>query len=236
MLGPLAGYDPLDLSSADHATANYVAAIGSKVNTFRVGVPRAVFYDKLDPEVASAMEAALAVFRKLAASVEDTHLPHLADMAYFGGAEIYAYHEDQFAKTPNLYQPQTRRAIDRGRQATAAQYLKARREVEMLRRNIGASFQKIDVLITPTYEKPSETIAEVLKRAETDTPTPISLSPRSPFNILGLPTISVPCGFTAKGLPIGMQISAAPWQEEKVLALAHAYEQATEWHKRRPPL
>ena len=236
MLGPLAGYDSLDLSSRDHAVANYMSAIGAKVAAFRIGVPRAVFYDKLDPEIAQAMATALAVFHKLAASVEDVQLPTMMDMGNIGGAEIYAYHEEQFAKTPNLYQPQTRRAIERGKQASAAQYLKARRDVEMLRRNIGASFQKIDAVVTPTYEKPSETIAEVLKRAETDTPTPISLSPRSPFNVMGLPTISIPCGFTSKGLPIGMQISAAPWQEEKVLALAHAYEQATEWHKRRPPL
>ena len=106
----------------------------------------------------------------------------------------------------------------------------------MLRRNIGSVFQKVDVLVTPTYEKSPDTIAEALKKAETETPPPIVLSPRSPFNVHGLPTISIPCGFTSKGLPIGMQISAAPWEEGRVLALAHAYEQATEWHKRRPAL
>ncbi|MBI3680325.1 MAG: amidase [Acidobacteria bacterium] len=236
MLGAIAGYDPLDTTSVDHPVDHYMSAIGAPVSRFRLGIPHAVFYDKLHEEISKAMEAAIEVLRKLTASTVEAPLPQMAGMHWIGNAEIYAYHADQFARTPNLYQPQTRRSIERGKQAGAAEYLKARREVDLLRRTIPAVFEHLDVLVTPTNDKPPETIEEALKRAASETPPPIVLSSRSPFNILGLPTISVPCGFTSDGLPIGMQISGAPWAEAKVLALAHAYEQATRWHLRKQPL
>ena len=108
--------------------------------------------------------------------------------------------------------------------------------MERLRREIGKSFSDIDLLITPTVKIPPRTIEDALKRLDSTTTLPPELNNTMPFNVLGLPTISLPCGFTKSGLPVGLQISGPHWAEARVLALAAAFEQATEWHKRRPLL
>jgi aspartyl-tRNA(Asn)/glutamyl-tRNA(Gln) amidotransferase subunit A len=109
-------------------------------------------------------------------------------------------------------------------------YADALRQTSLLRREIKKVFSSVDLLITPTMPKPAETFVES-KNFD-----PIGLQNTSPFDILGLPTISVPCGFTNSGLPIGLQISGAPFAESTVLSLAHAYESGTEWHNRHPKL
>jgi len=103
-----------------------------------------------------------------------------------------------------------------------------------LRREIKVVFNDVDLLVTPTVKIEPRTIEESIKRAESEKPLPPELGNTAPFNIFGLPTISVPCGFTKLGLPVGLQISGPHFQETRVLALARTYEQATEWHKRRP--
>ncbi|MGH9634623.1 MAG: amidase family protein, partial [Candidatus Angelobacter sp.] len=116
-------------------------------------------------------------------------------------------------------------------------YIQARRQVDQYRHNIRKLFESVDLLVTPTTLVPPFTISELL--ADMDnlrTKEVLTLRNTRPFNILGLPSISVPCGFTKSGLPIGLQISGAPWAEGNVLRLAHAYEQQTEWHKKRPKL
>ena len=120
---------------------------------------------------------------------------------------------------------------------TTATYIQARRQVDQYRHNIRKVFETVDLLVTPTTPVPPFTISELL--ADMDnlrTKEILTLRNTRPFNILGLPTISVPCGFTKSGLPIGLQISGAPWAEANVLRLAHAYEQQTDWHKKRPKL
>ena len=113
---------------------------------------------------------------------------------------------------------------------TTAAYIQSRRELDEARRAIGAVFSNVDLLVTPTTAVPPPTIEEAVRLGiELE-----MIRNTAPFNVYGLPTISIPCGFTSSGLPIGMQISGPRFGEARVLALAHAYEQATDWHTRRP--
>ena len=202
----------------------------------RVGVPRKYFYEGLHPEIESAMNAALAGIGKLAASVQDIEIPASNDTTILR-AEAYAYHAEMVKKSPELYQPETLKRIHAGEDVSMATYIQARRQVEQYRHNINKVFETVDLLVTPTTPVPPFTIAELL--ADVDnmrTKEILSLRNTRPFNILGLPSISVPCGFTKSGLPMGLQITGAPWAEGNVLRLAHAYERETEWHRQRPKL
>src|SRR5581483_5450356 len=148
-------------------------------------------------------------------------------------AESYACHAEQAAKTPERYQPETLRRIRTGQNVTAAEYIKRRRELDEARRNIRETFAGVDLLITPATPMPAPAIAELRASPDALRPAELKLLRNTrPFNIWGLPAISVPCGFTQGGLPIGLQIAGPHWREELVLRLAHAYEQATAWHKR----
>jgi len=242
MLAVIAGYDTLDPTSMDAPVADYSRAIRTPTAKLRVGVARAPFFDNLNPEVAKAVEAALDVIRKLTAGVADVQVPGAGNITDVWNSEIYAYHEPWITKSPELYQAATRTLIQGAAKTSAATYAQARRQVDMVRREITKVFSSVDLLITPTQRGVAPPIA----------PTPAAanagrgnvppgggaggLINTAAFDVYGLPTISVPCGFSESGLPIGLQISGAPFAESTVLALAHAYEQATEWHRRRPKL
>jgi aspartyl-tRNA(Asn)/glutamyl-tRNA(Gln) amidotransferase subunit A len=235
MLQALAGFDPQDANSTDAPVPDYSAALRQN-GQLRIGVPRAYFYEGLHPEIESAMNTALAVNGKIAASVRDIEMPASNDTTILR-AEAYAYHAENVKKSPELYQPETLKRIRAGEDVTVATYIQARRQVEQYRHNIRKLFETVDLLVTPTTPVPPFTISELL--ADMDnlrTKEILTLRNTRPFNILGLPAISVPCGFTRAGLPIGLQISGAPWAEANVLRLAHAYEQQTNWHTQRPKL
>jgi len=233
MLQVLAGYDPEDTTTADMPVPDYAAALREKT-PLRIGIPRAYFYEALNPEVESAITSALTVLGKLTSSQRDIQMPPNNDTTILR-AEAYAYHAEYVKKTPELYQPETLKRIRTGEDVTTGAYIQARRQVDQFRRSVRHLFETVDLLITPTMPVPPFTIAELLGDMENLRPKEIlCLRNTRPFNILGLPTISVPCGFTKAGLPIGMQITGAPWAEATVLRLANAYEQATDWHTRRP--
>jgi aspartyl-tRNA(Asn)/glutamyl-tRNA(Gln) amidotransferase subunit A len=235
MLQAVAGYDPEEPTSIDAPVPDYMAAM-RKVKRLRVGIPRAYFYEKLDPEVDSAMDAALKVISKLAARVEEIEIAAGYETTVYR-AEAFAYHRDKIKTSPELYQPDTLRRLRTGEDVTATTYIESRRQAEQARHRICGIFKNVDVLITPTTAVPPFTVAELdfdpdaLRSKEI-----LSLRNTRPFNLFGLPTISVPCGFTKTGLPIGMQITGAPLVEASILMLAHGYEQHTDWHTRHPNL
>ncbi|UFP95021.1 amidase [Gloeobacter morelensis] len=235
ILNAIAGYDPQDLGSVDRPVPDYTAALAAPTAGLRVGVPQALFYDRLDPDVEAAVAGALEVLRGLTAEVRDVRLPMVASAASIGAAEIYAYHRPWFERSRGLYQISTRKRLDGAGKASGADYVHARREVERLRREVVKIFDTVDVLVTPTTPRPPYTIEQSLKRDETEQLPPVLSNP-GPFNVFGLPAISIPCGFTRDGLPIGLQIVGAPFAEIKVLTLAHAYERATGWHSRKPTM
>jgi len=235
MLQVLAGYDAEDTTSVDAPVPDYTVALGGK-KPLRVGVPRTYFYEGLHPEIEAALKAALSVIEKLAPGLREVELPASNDTTILR-TESYAYHAENVKKSPALYQPETLKRIVSAQDVPTPVYIQARRQVDQFRRGVQKVFKNVDLLVTPTTPVPPFTIAELL--ADMDnlrTKEILSLRNTRPFNILGLPTISVPCGFTGSGLPIGMQITGAPWAEANVLQLAHAYEQQTEWHRKHPKL
>jgi aspartyl-tRNA(Asn)/glutamyl-tRNA(Gln) amidotransferase subunit A len=234
MLQAIAGYDPQDITSEEMKVPDYMQALRGNVSSLRIGIPREFFFADLDPDIEAAMKDALSVLGKLTIGIRDTVLPantmeSLRDVVR--AAEAFAYHREFVAKTPELYQPLTLSRIRLGANVTTPDYIQGRRELAQLRRTAGKLFESVDALVTPTKPIPPPKISD--PRADDILPT---VRNTSPFNVYGWPSISIPCGFTSKGLPIGLQITGPPGGEAVVLQLAHAYEQATNWHKRRPAL
>ena len=242
LLQAIAGYDAAETSSEQIAIPDYSAAVRGKVSSMRLGVPRDFFFAGLDPEIDAAVKEALAVLGKLTASVRDITLPADAQAsgqeklrAAVRSAEAYAYHAEYVTKTPELYQAETLGRLRADREIGTITYIQARNELARIRRNFGRAFESVDAMVTPTTPVSPPTIAEVISNSTKAVEfTVINIRNTSPFDVYGVPTISIPCGFTAAGLPIGLQISGPHGAEATVLRIAHAYEQATEWHKRRP--
>ena len=232
VLQAIARYDAADNSAADVPVAGYVSALREGPKALRVGVPRKYFYDDLDPEVASAMEHALRGIGTLVAEMREVQLEVPTDRT-LQAAESYAYHAENVAKSPELYQPETLRRIRSGEKISAAEYIQRRHDLEEARRRICAVFADVDVVVMPTMPMAAPAIADLKADPEALRPAELKLLRNTrPFNVWGLPAISVPCGVTQGGLPIGLQIAGPHWREDLVLQLAHAYEQATAWHKR----
>lgn len=242
ILQAIAGYDPSDAGSVQMNVPDYRKAVGpgDRTSRLRVGVPRAFFFSDLDADVDTALRNALAVLRKITKSVEDVVLPSAPEKqdAFRNAvlsAESFAFHHEWVNETPNLYLPETLSRLRTGAEVTALRYIQARRDLEQARRQIAQVFDTVDVLVTPTTPSAPPTIAE----STTDVSTSLrlySMHSRNtlPFNVYGIPTISVPCGFTSTGLPIGLQMSARSGADLTLFQLAYAYERATEWHKSRP--
>ena len=232
VLQTIAGYDPEDVTSSEVPVPDHVGVLGEGAKQLRVGVPRAYFYDDLDPEVESAMENALLGIRALVSEVKEVQMDVPTDRT-LQAAESYAYHAENVVRMPELYQPETLRRIRTGENVSEAELTQRRRELQDARGSIGQIFTDVDVLVTPTTPMPAPVIAELKANPDVLRPTELRLLRNTrPFNVWGLPAISLPCGFTQSGLPIGLQIAGAHWREDLVLRLAYAYEQATAWRKR----
>jgi len=233
VLQAIAGYDALDVCSVEVPVADYVPGLRDGAKSLRVGIPRTYFLDDLDDEVRAAFEQALVVLRALVASVRDVQIEVSSDRAV-QAAESFAYHAENVAKTPELYQPETLRRIRTGEQISAAEYIQRRRELDQERRRAHDFFAEVDLLVTPTMPIPAPAIADLKKDPAALRPAELILLRNTrPFNVWGLPAASVPCGFTKSDLPIGLQIAGPHWREDLVLRLAQAYESATAWHGRR---
>jgi aspartyl-tRNA(Asn)/glutamyl-tRNA(Gln) amidotransferase subunit A len=244
MLRVIASYDSADPGSVDLPVADYVAALAAPTTALRVGIPRAYFWEGLHPDIGAAMETALSVLKRLARTQRNV-APLDGDATYSSvmtpytavlSAEAYAYHKDRLARSPELYQAATLTRIRAGANVTLPEYIESRRQLDRIRHSVSRVFDTVDLLVTPTVPVPPFPITD-LTSVDTARPRELQMLRNTrPINMLGLPTISVPCGFTADGLPIGMQITGAPWAEASVLHLAYAYEQATGWHRRIPTI
>jgi aspartyl-tRNA(Asn)/glutamyl-tRNA(Gln) amidotransferase subunit A len=234
MLNALAGYDKLDIASVEHAKEDYAAAVKQPVSGLRLGVPRAPFFDLLDADVGKAVEDAIRTLAKMTRSVKEVTLPPTRDIVLAG--ETNAYHEEFFTRTPERYQIPTRRNLQNNANRRASEYVRARWKLELLRRTIDDAFTDFDLVVLPTRRRVPRKIDAAIRRERTDRPLNPELDNTGQFNAYGIPAISVPCGFTAAGLPVGLMIAGPRFSETRVLALANAYERATEWHTRKPPL
>jgi len=224
------------LQAISNTSSNYLAALERDPSTLRVSVPRGFFYQDLDPEISAAVDAALAAVAEMTAAVTEVSLEVNTDRT-LQLAESYTYHQRWIEESPNSYHPETLRRIRAGAKVTNEEFEQAKRELSVQREQIKKIFQRVDVLVTPTVPVAAPRIADLEQHPYRLRPTElVILRNTRPFNVWGLPAISVPCGFTKNGMPIGLQIAAAPGREDLVLTLAHAYEQATDWHKKKPEL
>jgi aspartyl-tRNA(Asn)/glutamyl-tRNA(Gln) amidotransferase subunit A len=243
MLEAIAGYDALDPTCVDWPTEQYANAVSSKTD-FRIGLTRQPFFEYLDRDIELAINEAIEVIRRMSALSEarpsgrassleiiEVDLPSVPTAVQ--APEVYAVHKNYYAKSPELYRPWMRERLAQAANADTASYVTDRFALERVRRTVNDVFTEVDLLITPTTPVPPITIEEASNMSP-DPAGEIWLRNTRPFNAFGLPTISIPCGFSSAGLPIGLQIAGPRFGEGRVLAFAHAFEQATDWHKRAP--
>jgi aspartyl-tRNA(Asn)/glutamyl-tRNA(Gln) amidotransferase subunit A len=235
MLQVLAGHDPRDPSSAARPVPDFSAAIEDGIAGRRIGVARAFFFEDCAADVVAAVDAALGVLEDLGAVVEEITLPDM-DAAYTAGTvtvavEGAAFHAVHLRERPELFSEEVRAAFDLGGFYSGVDYVQAQRMRRRLSNTTEQALAGFDAVVMPTAPLAATPILG-------SPPEHAMLRPRNtmPFNVLGLPAISVPCGFTGDGLPVGLQIVGRAFDEAGILRIAHAYEQATEWHRRRPPL
>jgi len=234
LLQALAGHDPLDPASSRAPVADYVGTLGRSIRGLRIGVPRDFFFDGADPEVVRAFEDAMTTFRGLGADVRDVTIPSIWDAPSFMvimASEAFAYHERDLRERPELYGDLLRERLLSGALYTGAEYVQAMRLRERLRNEMLDVLRTVDLLATPTSPKPAPTFA-----AMWDTSLGFPRSNTPPFNLGGLPALALPCGFAGVGLPLSLQLAGRPFDEATVLRAGHAYQQATAWHRRRPPV
>lgn len=250
LFSELVGHDPLNPASIDRPREDYAASMRQPVSGLRIGVPRKPFFDDVDPQITRAVEKALQVLSGLTRSVNDVALPSTAKPldGRIGTAQIYSYHRDTFTKHADSYTPAVRKMLRNMAQylddpatgtpsAKVAAYLEAYAEFERNRLTIDAAFKDFDVTVMPTMRTFPPTLKASMDSENGPGPNNeglISIYNTFAFNALGLPAISVPCGFSAAGLPIGLMIGGPRFSEGRLLALAAAYERSTEWHKRAP--
>lgn len=235
ILQAIAHYDAQDIFCQKFPPVYYPSAIEETTASLRLGIARD-FWNDADVETKTTVDTAVAEMLKLTADIQEIALTTEADRTVVG-SESYVYHLKYLPKRENEYDPETLKRIRNGASITAAQHIQAYRELLHHRREILQLFDRIDLILTPTTPSLPPSVAEL--QAEPDqlrNKELTMLRNTRPFNIYGLPAISVNCGISKSGLPIGLQIIGAPGAEGIVLALAHAYQKQTDWHKRRPAI
>lgn len=260
MLGAIAGHDERDSTSFKAELPDYRGELGKRRGPWRLGIPKEYFGDGLDPEIGAAVEQAIAFYRKQGYEVKEVSLPHTrycldtyyiiataeasSNLARYDGIR-YGHRSKNAKDVVDLYfqsraegfGAEVKRRIILGTYVLSsgyydAYYLRAQKVRTLIRQDFLNAYQGVDALITPTSPVPAFKIGE-----KTD---PLALYLCDIYtigvNLAGLPGISIPCGFTKSGLPIGVQLIGQPFQEANLLAIAHAYEKAHDWHARHPAL
>jgi aspartyl-tRNA(Asn)/glutamyl-tRNA(Gln) amidotransferase subunit A len=260
IMNVISGHDPRDSTSAPVPAPDFTEGLGRELRGLRIGVPREYFIEGMDPEVEAAVREAIRQLESLGAETVEVSLPHTdyaiatyyvlatseasSNLARYDGVR-YGYRSqggdlmDMYMKTrAEGFGPEVKRRIMLGTFALSsgyydAYYLKAQRVRTLVKKDFEEAFRKVDLLVTPTTPevafRKGEKTADPLKMYLSDIFT-------NSVNLAGVPGISLPCGFSKENLPVGLQIIGRHFDEETVLRAAHAYEQSTGWHTRRPAL
>ncbi|MEI9998030.1 MAG: Asp-tRNA(Asn)/Glu-tRNA(Gln) amidotransferase subunit GatA [Verrucomicrobiota bacterium] len=261
LLKVIAGYDPMDNTSVDRPVPDYTASLKGGVKGLKLGVPKEYFIEGIDPEVEKAVRAAIDEYKRQGAEIVEVSLPHTkyavavyyiiataecsANLARFDGVRYGKRAEkpkdilDMYGRTrAEGFGAEVKRRIILGTYVLSsgyydAYYNRAQKVRHMIAEDFRAAFQTCDALLTPTSPtaafKLGERVADPLQMYLADIFT-------IAVNLAGICGVSIPCGFTSNKLPIGLQIIGPKWGEEIMLRVAHAYEQATPWHKEKPPV
>jgi aspartyl-tRNA(Asn)/glutamyl-tRNA(Gln) amidotransferase subunit A len=236
LLQVLAGYEPSDPASADVPVPDFSAEIGRDIKGLRIGHVRH-FYDgdeQAHPEMAKAVDEAAETLRRLGAEVHDVQLPSLQEYATCNriiiGSEAYAVHRRFLQERPSDYGELARQRILTGAGITAADYIDALRLRTRLTAMTEAAMRGLDCLVTASSLDPAPPLDDAEENARV-----YPRQCRQPFNVTGQPALAMPAGYSSLGLPLSVQLIGLAWEEARVYRIAHAYEQATDWTKRRPP-
>ena len=238
----LAGHDPEDPTSADLPVPDYTRALTGDVHGLRVGVPREYFEVPIDPVVERTVRAAIDRLAGLGAEVTEVSWPMYLNTTAIGDtihrSECASLHWELVRTRGAEMHPTVRGMLEAGTFISAADYLLAQRARTAFTHQCRDILRNVDILAGPmeavTAHRIDETEVRVGDRVLASSPALTQYT--RPFNLTGFPAITVPCGFGDDGMPIGLQLAGRPFDEETVLRAAHAYEQATEWHRRRPPI
>jgi aspartyl-tRNA(Asn)/glutamyl-tRNA(Gln) amidotransferase subunit A len=238
MLQVIAGHDPRDPTTANVPVPDYAEALVEDIKSLKLGVPRRYFFQSgpdVEPETLAAIEQALKVLAELGAEVRDVEISHIeyarpANQVIMMG-EAFAFHEHNLKTRRHDYGEMVRDRFLLGGLTTVADYVQAQRVRRLIKAEMARVLQEVDVMVTPTSPKPAPML-----EGYGGASTLFAPSFTGPFNISGLPAISVPGGFTSRGLPIGLQIVGRPFDEPTVLRAAYTYQQAARWFERRPPI
>jgi aspartyl-tRNA(Asn)/glutamyl-tRNA(Gln) amidotransferase subunit A len=242
LLKILAGRDTTDDTTSRRSVGDYPAELMARIRGMRLGVQHQWFFEALDPEVAEAVGKGLDKLTSLGATIVEVHLPDLEEVLGAHRAIIFSeassFHQPYLDKFAARYGDEIRPLLQAGLFLPAVDYLKAQRARRLIRQAWTKVFEPIDALVSPTtpvvatsFGQQSVDVAggpKALVRAYLD----LTL----PFNFTGQPALSVPCGFSKSGLPIGMQLVGKPFEESKLLRIAHQYQQETDWHRRVAPV
>jgi aspartyl-tRNA(Asn)/glutamyl-tRNA(Gln) amidotransferase subunit A len=243
LLNVLAGHDAKDPSSSTRPVPDYTKGLGESIKDLRIGICRNHFFDRNDTDVQRAVEAAVDKLSRSAGGVVEFSLPNLR----YGLGAIFAielasssaYHEKNLERgLQRSYQPDVRTLVEVGKFITATDYLKAEQYRRVLIADLRKVFESVDVLLTPTTPITAWKLDQSTVRIGGEDESVLAASWRLtyPFNLTGLPAISLPCGFDSRHAPIGLQIAGKPFTEETVLRVAYAYEQSHDWKERVPSL
>jgi len=221
---------------------DYTRALHQDIRGLRLGIPKEYFFDIIDPEVGEAFNKAVAVLEELGASTEEVSLSRAqeAQLMYQNICfpEMYSFHEQWSKSRWNDYGPNVRMRLEQASLIPAIAYLDALRLRGLLVDEFRHAFQRVDAILVPTTTVPApEYGSTTFILGDREVPA-LGLTARHTrvFNLSGVPALALPCGFSSQGLPLSLHIAGRPFQEETVLRIGHAYEQATQWHTRRPEL
>ena len=238
MLQAIAGYDPKDPTSSRAPVPDYTAALTPDISGLRVGVPRHFFFaddPSIDDDTLAAVDAALRTMEDMGAHVEEVSVPMLehagAAQPVIMLSEAFAYHQNNLRAVPEQFGEMVRARFRTGGLFSSGDYVQAQRVRNVLKRQFADVLTKVDVVASPTMSNPAPRFDAIDAMTTSRVP-----SFTGPYNLTGMPAISVPCGFTPAGLPVGFQLAGKPFDEPTVFRAAYAYEQRARLFERRPPV
>jgi aspartyl-tRNA(Asn)/glutamyl-tRNA(Gln) amidotransferase subunit A len=235
LLQAIAGYDPDDPVSAAVPVDDLLANIDAGVAGWRIALADDAHFGNADADVLAAVHRAVAVFEALGAHIDRIDLGRGQEAAQMNAlmttSDAAAFHRDRLHNNPEKFGADVLARMERGAMFTSTEYILARRFQSEWRRQLERIFERFDLLLTPT----TPITAPVIEGLDAIEAARQLTRCTAPFNLAGLPALSLPCGMSAAGLPIGLHIIAAPWNEARVLRAGRAFERATPWHRQTPP-
>ena len=236
MLQSMAGYDPLDLSSVDEPLDDYLLHIDEGVKGWKIALAVGTYIEEGNGEVVTAINEAGRIFKSLGAGVTEVNMDSLRELALANGqmvsVDAAAFHQDRLRESPDWFGADVRERLEFGRSLSSTDYSLARRKQVEGRHWMDGFFKDYDLLMLPTTPITAPLIEGTDAIAQARQLTRFT----APFNLTGLPALSLPCGLFSNRLPIGLQLVSGPWNEVSVLRAGQAFESATEWHRKSPPL